>query len=226
MTHFRRDAESGSQGGPGSVEEGPEVGGRRWGFRCWPPASGGSWDPGGGLLPRGSLWEKRGRGGPAEEEVGSYLSCVRFGGCGCSRALAASASLTTHGLAAGLPLDLRPFWAPEPMRARAPPPLLQLSCNPGAPGAGGGMTAAWTRNLRRRKQRRRRRQEPCQRSARAPGPRAATRWAWAWRPAASPSPKPGVRGGRAVFAAGVQGHPLRDWDLVPLGGEALTVSSA
>lgn len=79
------------------------------------------------------------------DEVGSYLSCVRFGGCGCghcSRALAASASLTTHGLAAGLPLDLRPFWAAEPMRARDPPPLLQLSCNPGAPGADGGMTAA------------------------------------------------------------------------------------
>lgn len=77
----------------------------------------------------------RGRGGQLPE-----LCPVRR--CGCSRALAASASLTTHGLAAGLPLDLRPFWAPEPMRARAPPPLLQLSCNPGAPGAGGGMTAA------------------------------------------------------------------------------------
>lgn len=77
----------------------------------------------------------RGRGGQLPE-----LCSVRR--CGCSRALAASASLTTHGLAAGLPLDLRPFWAPEPMRARAPPPLLQLSCNPGAPGAGGGMTAA------------------------------------------------------------------------------------
>ena len=44
--------------------------------------------------------------------------------------------------AAGLPLDLRPFSAAEPMRARAPPPHLQLTYNPGAPGADGSMTAA------------------------------------------------------------------------------------
>lgn len=77
----------------------------------------------------------------------------------------------------------------------------------------------------RRKQRRGRRQEPCQSSARAPGrgQQLGERGLEAGRIA-----QPGTRsqGGRAVFAAGVQGHPLRDWDLGSPWGEALTVSSA